>query len=130
MTERNWGVSIHKDGNHVELYERNAKEQVASVFESLFYALDDKLDHRLCGGNIPEKWWKINIGKRDYDEEYDVLTSSLGYRLYSLQSLVVTKLMDASEGTVKHRIPISQEQTDELWPEMSFLADDDENSLD
>lgn len=126
MSQNYWSVTIHKDGNHVVLYQRSAKQQLFSVLEDVFFGIDEKLNHVLCGGNIPESWWKINIGKRDYDEEYDILDSSLGARLYNVQNAVIAWLLNNSEGTEVAKLPIDQALTDELWPEMSFLGRDDE----
>lgn len=122
-----WVVTIHKDGNHVELHERSFKQHVVNALVDVFFEVDEKLNHPFCGANIPESWFDINVGKRNYDAEYDILDSSLGMRLYRIQSKLVSKLMDLGEGTPVEKLPIDQEMTDKLWPEMSFLGKDEDD---
>lgn len=126
---RNWSVSHHKDGDHVHIYEYRLRTKLLTLLEEAVETVDAKVTrHWLCASGLPEAFWKIPVGRAQYDpEDPDFLENSVGSKVYDLYNRFSGFVYRAQKQDEVASIPITQEQLLELVPDWGFLFEDDED---
>lgn len=128
FTQRNWTVWHHKDGSHVQLQEYGFKARAWSLALEICEVFDSP-GHWACS---PREWeFKIPLGRPQYTED-GWLENSLGGWHYERASQFLIWMMNHEEKNAKDiaKLPIDEEMFKQLWPEMAFLVEDDDDDED
>lgn len=122
---RDWSLNIQKDeGWTVRLYDdvSLAKEAVGFVWDSLCI-----LTQGWIGGHgLPEVFWKIPVGKPQWDDEYEIYDNSIAALLYRFENWLYMKI-DHDDEVIK--LHVTSDTARHLDPDFVSIFEGDDESV-